>query len=51
VSRTAQGDTAAALASRAIAAVERDWRKEIGAHEFDTMKQALRDLAGDSLDR
>jgi DNA-binding MarR family transcriptional regulator len=48
VTRTASGDTAAETASKAIAAVERAWRQEIGAREYDTMKQALRDLGRDS---
>lgn len=50
VSRMARGDAAAETAARAIAAIERDWRKEIGAHEYDTMKQALRDLGRDSFE-
>jgi DNA-binding MarR family transcriptional regulator len=48
VMRTARGDTAAQTASQAIAAVERAWQQEIGAREYDTMKQALRDLGRDS---
>lgn len=50
VTRTAQGDTAADTAARAIAAVERDWRQQIGARQYDAMKQALRDLGRDSLE-
>jgi|SRR5215475_9069827 len=49
VTRTAAGDAAAATAARAIAAVERDWRKDIGAQRYDAMKEALRDLGRDSL--
>src|SRR5580698_2857719 len=49
VTRTARGDTAAQTAEQAIAAIGRGWRKEIGARQFDTMKQALRDLGRDSL--
>jgi DNA-binding MarR family transcriptional regulator len=48
VLRTSQGDAAAEAAQRAIAAVERQWRDEIGAARFDVMKQALRDLGRDS---
>jgi DNA-binding MarR family transcriptional regulator len=51
VTRTADGDTAAATATRAIAAVERRWRQEIGASRYDTMKEALRDLGRDSFER
>src|SRR3984957_9047400 len=51
VIRTADGDTAADTATRAIEAVEGRWRQETGARRYDTMKQALRDLAGDRLDR
>ena len=50
VTRTADGDTAADTATRAIAAVERRWRQEIGAGRYDTMKQALRDLGRDSFE-
>jgi DNA-binding MarR family transcriptional regulator len=50
VTRTADGDTAADTATRAIAAVERRWRQEIGASRYDTMKQALRDLGRDSFE-
>ena len=51
VTRTADGDAAAAAASQAIAAIERRWRDQIGATEFDTMKQALRELGRDVLER
>ena len=51
VTRTAAGDAAADAAARAIAVIERDWRAEIGAREYDTMKQALRDLGRDSFRR
>lgn len=50
VTRTAHGDTAADTATRTIAAVERDWRQQIGARQYDTMKQALRDLGQDSFE-
>ena len=48
VTRTDRGDAAAEAASLAIAAVEREWRKEVGAEAFDIMKQALRQLGRDS---
>ena len=48
VTRTDRGDAAAEAAHLAIAAVEREWRKEVGAEAFDTMKQALRQLGRDS---
>jgi len=48
VTRTDRGDAAAEAARVAIAAVEREWRKEVGAEAFDTMKQALRQLGRDS---
>jgi DNA-binding MarR family transcriptional regulator len=48
VTRTDRGEAAAEAASLAIAAVEREWRKEVGAEAFDTMKQALRQLGRDS---
>jgi hypothetical protein len=38
-------------AERAIAAVERQWLTEIGAAQFDTMKQALRRLGAGMLRR
>ena len=50
VTRTADGDAAADAATRAIAAVERRWRQEIGARRYDAMKQALRDLGRDSFE-
>jgi len=46
---TDRGDAAAEAARVAIAAVEREWRKELGAEAFDTMKQALRQIGRDSL--
>lgn len=46
--RTDRGDAAADAAHRAIAAVEREWRGEVGAEAFDTMKQTLRQLGRDS---
>jgi DNA-binding MarR family transcriptional regulator len=49
VTRTPQGDEAADATDRAIAAVERRWRDELGATRFDAMKQALRDLGRDEL--
>ena len=48
VTRTDRGDAAADAARRAIAAVGRDWRAEVGAEAFETMKQALRQLGRDS---
>jgi DNA-binding MarR family transcriptional regulator len=51
VTRTAQGDQAAATAQRALEDVERAWRKEIGAEHYDTMKQALRAIGRDSFAR
>src|SRR5215467_8802561 len=48
VTRTERGDAAAEAATLAIAAVEREWRKEVGAETFDTMKQALRQLGRES---
>ena len=45
VTRTAQGDAAASAAQHAIEAVERAWRQEIGDRRYETMKQAMRDLA------
>ena len=44
VTRTEQGDAAASAAQRAIEAVERAWRQEIGDSRYETMKQAMRDL-------
>ena len=44
VTRTEQGDAAASAAQRAIEAVERGWRQEIGDSRYETMKQAMRDL-------
>jgi DNA-binding MarR family transcriptional regulator len=44
ITRTERGDAAATAATRAIEAVERDWRREIGAARYDSMKQALRQL-------
>ena len=49
VTRTDRGDAAAEAASMAIAAVEREWRNELGTEAFETMKQALRQLGRDSL--
>jgi len=49
VTRTDRGDAAAEAASQAIAAVEREWRNELGTEVFETMKQALRQLGRDSL--
>jgi DNA-binding MarR family transcriptional regulator len=48
VTRTARGDAAAEAARRAIDAVEREWRKELGAASYDAMKQALRVLGRDT---
>jgi DNA-binding MarR family transcriptional regulator len=48
VTRTNRGDAAAEAASLAIATVEREWRNELGAEVFESMKQALRQLGRDS---
>lgn len=47
ITRTGQGDAAAADAQRAIDAVERGWREEIGAERYDAMKEVLRQLGRD----
>jgi DNA-binding MarR family transcriptional regulator len=47
ITRTEQGDAAAIAAQRAIDAVERGWRTEIGAARYDAMKQVLRQLGRD----
>jgi DNA-binding MarR family transcriptional regulator len=47
ITRTEQGDAAATAAQRAIDAVERGWRTEIGAARYDAMKQVLRQLGRD----
>jgi len=44
VTRTEHGDAAASAAQRAIEAVERAWRQEIGDRRYEAMKQAMRDL-------
>jgi len=44
ITRTEQGDAAAVEAQRALDAVERGWRGEIGAARYDAMKQVLRQL-------
>ena len=49
ITRTEQGDAAAIEAQRAIDAVERGWRREIGAARYDAMKQVLRQLGRDQL--
>jgi DNA-binding MarR family transcriptional regulator len=49
VTRTERGDAAADAAQRAIEAVEREWREEVGAARYDTMKQVLRELGRDAL--
>lgn len=49
ITRTEQGDAAAIEAQRAIDAVERKWRREIGAARYDAMKQALRQLGQDQI--
>jgi len=49
ITRTEQGDAAAIEAQRAIDAVERGWRTEIGAARYDAMKQVLRQLGRDQL--
>ena len=49
ITRTEQGDAAAIEAQRAIEAVERSWRTEIGAARYDAMKQVLRQLGRDQI--
>jgi DNA-binding MarR family transcriptional regulator len=49
ITRTRQGDEAAIEATRAIEAVERGWRKEIGTARYDAMKQVLRQLGHDQI--
>ena len=49
ITRTEQGDAAAIEAQRAIDAVERGWRREIGAARYDAMKQVLRQLGRDQI--
>src|SRR5580658_7164056 len=49
ITRTEQGDAAAIEAQRAIDAVERGWRREIGAARYDAMKQVLRQIGRDKI--
>jgi DNA-binding MarR family transcriptional regulator len=49
ITRTARGDAAASEAERAIEAVERGWRREVGAARYDAMKQVLRQLGRDQI--
>jgi DNA-binding MarR family transcriptional regulator len=49
ITRTEQGDAAAIEAQHAIDAVERNWRKEIGAARYDAMKQVLRQLGREQI--
>ena len=49
ITRTGRGDAAATEAQRAIDAVERGWRREIGAARYDAMKQVLRQLGRDQI--
>jgi DNA-binding MarR family transcriptional regulator len=49
ITRTEQGDAAAIEAQRAIDAVERRWRREIGAARYDAMKQVLRQIGRDKI--
>jgi DNA-binding MarR family transcriptional regulator len=49
ITRTEQGDAAAIEAQRAIDAVERRWRREIGAARYDAMKQVLRQIGRDEI--
>ena len=49
ITRTEQGDAAAIEAQRAIDAVERGWRREVGAARYDAMKQVLRQLGRDQI--
>jgi len=48
VSRTQAGDDAVAASRKAIDVVEQQWRAEIGADRYDTMKDALRELGRDA---
>ena len=43
------GDAAAIEAQRAIDAVERGWRREVGAARYDAMKRVLRQLGRDQV--
>ncbi|HEX7993087.1 MAG TPA: MarR family transcriptional regulator [Streptosporangiaceae bacterium] len=45
ISRTDRGDAVARATAQAIAAVENQWRREIGAAAYDAMMSALRHLA------
>jgi DNA-binding MarR family transcriptional regulator len=47
VERTPAGDEAAAAVSQAIAAVERNWRAEVGPARYDAMMDVLRELGRD----
>ena len=49
LTRTERGDAAASATQRAIDAVERGWREEVGAASYDTMKEVLRELGRDAL--
>jgi DNA-binding MarR family transcriptional regulator len=49
ITRTKQGDAAAAAAQDALDAVERRWRREIGAARYDAMKAVLRELGRDQI--
>jgi len=49
ITRTGPGDAAAIEAQRAIDAVERGWRGEIGAARYDAMKQVLRQLGREQI--
>lgn len=49
VTRTEQGDSAASTAQQAIAAVEQEFRAEIGPARYDAMMDSLRRLGRDSL--
>jgi len=49
ITRTEPGDAAAIEAQRAIDAVERGWRGEIGAARYDAMKQVLRQLGREQI--
>jgi DNA-binding MarR family transcriptional regulator len=49
ITRTQRGDAAAMQAQRAIEAVERGWRAEVGAARYDAMKQVLRQLGRDQI--
>lgn len=48
VRRTAKGDQAVAFSRAAIGRVEEVWQAEIGAERYAALREALRDLGGES---